>query len=489
MAIRDDVLVVGGGLAGMTAALAAAREGASVRVVTDSESTLQQASGLVDVLGYPNPHDARDGDRDGDGGDAGDGSSAPPVANPFDAIDSLPEDHPYQLVGVDALRGGLAIFDDATGDLYRGGHTERNALVPTVGGTVKPTARYPASVAPGLASDDRTTLLVGFDGDTDVDAPNVAAHLRAVGVPFDVGGVTVEFPGDPDGTDQQTRLAHALDTDEDGVRRRLAERVKRSLKRADDVFGDASDTDEGAATGSAVAGFGDVERVGLPAVLGRDRPRQVRDALAEHLDAAVFELPPAPPSLPGVRLRYRLRDALRDAGVAVTTGNPVVDHDVEPGAGDGGDAGKNAAPRITTIYADRNGTRTPYEPEAVVLATGGLVGGGIDSERDAVYEPVFDCPVSHPEDRYDWSDADAFGSHAFARFGVRIDADGRVLDADGDPLYANLTAAGGVVGGYDAAAEKSASGVSLATGYVAGRTASADASSSHPTPTDVTADR
>jgi glycerol-3-phosphate dehydrogenase subunit B len=294
-----------------------------------------------------------------------------------------------------------------------------------------------------------------------VDAPRIAAHLRAVGVPFDVGGVTVEFPGDLDGTDQQTRLAHALDTDEDAVRRQLAERAKRALAR------------NGGDDGFDVEDFGAVDRVGFPAVLGRDRPQQVRDGLAEHLDAAVFELPPAPPSLPGVRLRYRLRDALRDAGVAVTTGNPVVDHDA---TGD----------RITTIYADRNGTKTPYEPEAVVLATGGLVGGGIDSERDDVYEPVFDCPVSTPDDRYDWSDDDAFGPHAFAHFGVEIDADARVLDDD-DPEVANLTAAGGVVGGYDAAAEKSASGVSLATGYAAGRTAAE--STSQPTPTDVTADR
>jgi len=464
VAIRDDVLVVGGGLAGMTAALAAAREGASVRVVTDSESTLQQASGLVDVLGYPNPHDgANDEDDDGPASEYGDADAvASPVANPFDAMDALPAEHPYRVVGVDALREGLSIFDDATGDRYLGGHTERNALVPTVGGTVKPTARYPASVAAGLASDDRSMLLVGFDGDTDVDAPRIASHLRAVGVPFDVGGVTVEFPGDLDGTDQRTRLAHALDTDEDGVRRRLAERATRALKR------------DGGDDGFDVEAFEDVDRVGFPAVLGRDRPRQVRDALAEHLDADVFELPPAPPSLPGVRLRYRLRDALRDAGVAVTTGNPVVDHDAD------GD-------RIATVYADRNGTKTPYEPEAVVLATGGLVGGGIDSERDAVYEPVFDCPVSAPDDRYDWSEDDAFGPHAFARFGVDVDAHGRVLDADGTPLFANLTAAGGVVGGYDAAAEKSASGVSLATGYVAGRTAAE--STSQPTPTDATVDR
>jgi len=434
--ISDDVLVVGGGLAGMTAALAAAESGASVRLVTDSESTLQQASGLVDVLGYPNPH----GDGDAADGEGPEG----PAANPFEALAELPADHPYRVVGANALHGGLAAFDDATAGLYRGGHTEANALVPTVGGTVKPTARYPASVAPGLASDGRAMAVVGFAGDTDHDAGRIADHLAAAGVPFDVVGVTVDFPGDLDGTDQDTRLAHALDEDEGGARGELAERVERAVDAHDD------------------APAGGVDRVGFPAVLGRDHPAGVRESLADVLDAAVFEVPPAPPSLPGLRLRYRLRDALRDAGVAITTGNPVVDHDVDDG-------------RIDTVYADRNGTRVPYEPQAVVLATGGLVGGGIDSERDRVHEPVFDCHVAHPGDRYAWSDEDTFGPHAFARFGVEIDADARVLDADGDRAYANLTAAGGVVGGYDAPAEKSASGVSLATGYAAGRTAAADA--------------
>jgi len=445
MGITDDVLVVGGGLAGMTAALAASESGASVRLVTDSESTLQQASGLVDVLGYPNPHD-------GDGDDSGENAeAASPVPNPFDAIESLPADHPYRVVGEGSLRGGLAAFDDATGDLYVGEHTDANALVPTVGGTVKPTARYPASVAAGLASDTRSMAVVGFKGDTDTDAERIAAHLEAAGVPFEVTGVTVEFPGDLDGTDQDTRLAHALDEDEGSGRRVLANRVSRALDDADGL------------------GVDDVDRVGFPAVLGRDRPREIRSALADGLDADVFEVPPAPPSLPGLRLRYRFRDALREAGVALTTGNPVVDHDVEDG-------------RIETVYADRNASRVPYEPQAVVLATGGLVGGGIDSERDRVYEPVFDCHVPHSTDRYDWSDADTFGPHAFARFGVRIDGDARVLDADGDPTYENLTAAGGVVGGYDPATEKSASGVSLATGYAAGRSAAAAVTDSQQPP-------
>ncbi len=139
MAIEDDVLVVGGGVAGMTAALAAAETGASVRLVTKKQSTLRHASGLVDVLGYA------DGDL---------------LADPFDAIDDLPADHPYAKVGVEAIRDGLARFDDVTGERYRGEHTDTNALLPTHGGAVKPTARYPASAAAGLASDDRDVLLV-----------------------------------------------------------------------------------------------------------------------------------------------------------------------------------------------------------------------------------------------------------------------------------------------------------------------------------------
>ncbi|MEF8831291.1 MAG: FAD-binding protein, partial [Halobacteriales archaeon] len=148
--IESDVLVVGGGLAGRMAALASARAGATVRLVSHKQSTLRQASGLVDVLGRV------DGDT---------------VADPFGALDSLPPDHPYRTVGAAGIREGLAAFEAAVGDAYRGGHTDRNALVPTSGGTVKPTARYPASVAAGLASDDRDVLLVGFESVIDFDAP------------------------------------------------------------------------------------------------------------------------------------------------------------------------------------------------------------------------------------------------------------------------------------------------------------------------------
>ena len=412
MPIRDDVLVIGGGLAGSMAALAAAESGAQVRVVSHKKSTLRQASGLVDVLG------AVDGDA--------------PIVDPFGAVDRLPDGHPYRVVGVAGIREGLRRFDDVVGDRYRGSHTDRNALVPTHGGTLKPTARYPVSVAPGLASDERDTLLVGFRGLTDFDAVAAADHLAAAGVPFDVDGAVVEFPIDFRDDARTTRLATALDTDQDDVRDRLAEAVAAEL--------------------------GGHDRVGFPAMLGDDNDRAVREHLEDRLGASVFQIPTGPPSLLGMQLEDLLVDAVKRAGVRLSTGNPAVGYETDAG-------------ELTAVTVDRRGQSVPYHADEFVLATGGLVGKGIDSDREAVTEPLFGCHVPHPEDRYAWSESEAFGDHAFARFGVVPDDDLRPVDDDGDVQFPNLRAAGGVLGGADVAAEKSAAGVAIATGTYAGRRA------------------
>jgi glycerol-3-phosphate dehydrogenase subunit B len=356
-------------------------------------------------------------------------------------VADLPESHPYAAVGVEGVRAGLALFDSVVGDAYRGEHTDRNALVPTPVGTVTPAARYPATVAAGLASDPRDALLVGFETHS-FDAPLAAARLSAAGVPFDVRGVTVRFPGDfrPDAA--VTRLAAALDRDEPldgrGARAALARVVAPHLD--------------------------DAERVGFPAVLGDEDASAVRSTLARRLDADVFEVPTGPPSLPGLRLERRFERALEDAGVRVATGNPAVGYEAD------GD-------RLTAVRVDHNGRTTPFRADQFVLATGGLVGKGLDSDREAVREPLFDCHVPHPEDRTDWAALDPFGDHAFARFGVPTDGDLRPVDESGAPEVPNLRAAGSVLGGADVAAENCASGLSLATGTRAGRAAARDCAS------------
>jgi glycerol-3-phosphate dehydrogenase subunit B len=421
VAIDQDVLVVGDGLAGRIAAICASRAGARTRLVSESASTLQHASGLVDLLGYT---------PDGEG----------PLAAPLDALSALPDAHPYRRAGREAVEAGFALFDDVAGDTYRGSHTSKNALVPTGGGRVKPTARYPHSVAPGLAGEGRDVLLVGLAELPTFDAERAAAHLDDV-FAGEVRGATVQFPADLDADATVTRFAHLLDSDErasDGsgtVRRVLAERIEPHLSGQ--------------------------SRVGLPAVLGRDHTDEVRAAIERVLATDVFEIPMGPPSVPGLRLDDLLAAAVDSAGVLVETGNPVVGFEHSGDSSADGDT-------VEHVTVDRSGAEVPYTASQYVLATGGLVGTGIESDRERVREPVFDCHVAHPPDRYDWFEAEAFGAHPFARFGVDPDAELRPLDADGRPEFGNLRAAGAVLGNYDFAAEKSGSGVSLATGYRAG---------------------
>ncbi|MFC6767795.1 FAD-binding protein, partial [Natrinema soli] len=180
------------------------------------------------------------------------------------------------------------------------------------------------------------------------------------------------------------------------------------------------------------------------------RADAVRADLADRLGVDVFEVPMGPPSLPGMRLEDLLYDALEERGVRVTTGVPVVDYET-----DAGETGPNGPERIDRVVVDRNGSEIPHRADQYVLATGGLVGKGVRSERERVFEPIFDCHVPHAADRYDWFVDDIFGDQPYARFGLPVDRDLRPLDAGDEPEFSNLRAAGAVLGGYDFAAEKS----------------------------------
>ncbi|MFT4948645.1 MAG: glycerol-3-phosphate dehydrogenase subunit B [Natronomonas sp.] len=419
------VTVVGGGLAGAIAALSAARHReVRVRLLTAGETSLEAASGLIDVLGYV------------PGGEE-------PVADPFAAVSDLPAEHPYSTVGIDAVREGLALFDDIAGEQYAGDGTDRNALVPTHLGNLKPTSRYPVTVAPGVASREQRTTLVGFEELTDVDAALAADRLDRT-LPYEVWGTAVGLPVELDGVPETTDLAAELDSAYDRDRARGAfERFHDDLSR-DILMHDETD-----------------RRIGVPAVLGLEATEALRAELAATVESPVFEIPTGPPSVPGRRLERLLRGALETAGVELLTGHRVT------GTETTGDD-------ITALIAETGDGERRVKTEAVVLATGGLVGGGVEGTTAAVREPVFDCHVPAPEDRSEWAAETALGDHAFARFGVETDGELRPLEAGGRPEFGNLRAAGSVLGGYDFAAEKSGSGVSVATGYVAGRLAAED---------------
>lgn len=414
---ETDVLVLGRGLGAWAAARSArsAAQDASVHLVAGFDRPFDRLTGLVDVLG------TRPDERG-------------PVADPFAAIDALSDDHPYQIFGREALRDGLALFDEATRGTYAGSDTDANALLPTLVGTPTPAARYPAAMADGLASRDDDALLVGIRAIADFHAPLAAERLASADVPFGVEGVTIDPPVDPHGDAPSLAVAEALDANEpiDGRDATVRESLARAVASVHD--------------GQA--------RIGLPAVLGLGETRTVHATLRTAVDADVFEVPLGPPNVPGRRLEWLLFDELQAADVEGTIDVEVAGVETDAGA-------------VASMTFENEHGRWTVEPDAVVLATGGPIAGGVLADRDGAFEPLFDCHVPQPDDRSSWASTDPLGDHAFARFGVRTDATARPLSADGDPEFENLYAAGSVIGGHDAA-ERSRAGVALASGYVAG---------------------
>lgn len=415
-----DVLVVGGGLGGVTAALAAARAdaAASVRLVAPRDHPFDAESGLVDVLGYPEGVDD-------------------PVTDPFETLSALPGDHPCVRFGESALRDGLALFDRATSGTYAGAHTDANALVPTGLGSVRPAARYPAAVEPGLCSRDDSMVLVGIASLPDFDPSHAAKRLRAAAVPFDVSAI---------------RLSLAVSVDEHSPALSLARRIDEN-----ESVGRGVPIRESIARGIA-AQVDDPDRVGLPAVLGSDDAAPVHAAIEAELDAQVFEVPLGPPSVLGRRLETVLYGALESAGVTVDRGVDV-------------DAVSTAGGRLERLDVDDDTDAATVSPGAVVLATGGVAAGGVIATRDEVVEPRFGCHVPHPDDRRAWTDPAALGDHPLATLGVRLDDAARPLAEGGKPVAENLFAAGRLVGGHNLVAQHAVGGAALATGVAAGREA------------------
>jgi glycerol-3-phosphate dehydrogenase subunit B len=411
------VVVVGLGLAGLVAALAAAGRGARTLAVGRGYGTLRFRTGAVDVLGYM---DGR------------------PVASPGDEVralaDAVPE-HPYALAGADLAPGLEAVrAAAAAAGLALEGTLAGNRLVATAAGTLRPSCLVPASLA-GDWSGVRV-LVLGPAGYRDFQPELVARVLPEAASRYSLvlscRPLTVDLPAS--GRRHLDGLELARRFEDPAFRRDLVGAVRGRLDGA--------------------------TLVAMPAVLGLGRAAEVRAELADALGAPVVELPGLPPSVPGIRLELALAAALRRAGGAVQVGPAAR---VGPETGPAGWVELAAPGHPLRVPAGR-----------VVLATGGLASGGLRAtiEGDLV-ETVAGLPVRRePGDLYGAAFL-AAGGHPAHRAGVRVDSAMRPVGEDGQPLREGLFAAGGLLASADRAVELSADGISCATGWRAGREATA----------------
>jgi glycerol-3-phosphate dehydrogenase subunit B len=410
--MTHESVVIGAGLAGLTAALRLAEHGHHVVVVARGVGATHLAPATVDVLGY-----------------VGEERVDSPATSQKQLLERCP-DHPYGRVPREQLEAALTWFSGRVARLGYEGSLEENLLLPTAIGVAKPSALAPRTMRGGDLRAGGRFVFVGFRGFKDFHPFLLADNLVHARLPIPVTARAVE-------------LALPADRLGDVGGRRLAERFD-SSHYADwlvDSLEHKADPDE---------------RVGLPAVLGLRRAEETWQELESRLERRVFEVPTLPPSIPGMRLFESLTASLRAAGARLVLGATAVgattrDGDIE-------------AVRVTNA----SGT-VSYPAQSVVLASGGFASGGLEVDsRGSTRETVFDLPlIGIPKAGPPRFAPGYFDDQPLAGSGVAVDERFRPVASDGTPVYANLHAAGAIIGGAVPWKEKSGTGISIATGYAA----------------------
>lgn len=404
--MRYDVVIIGGGLAGLTCGIRLSEQGKRCAIVSAGQSALHFSSGALDLLAC-----LPDGQ---------------PVVQPLDALDELARQaprHPYSLIGAERI---AALLPQAQALLVRcampmlGDYRQNHQRMTPLGKFRPCWLSPPDSAIRGLpaTADWRRPLVAGIEGFLDFQSRIVAGTLQSQGIAARSGELKLPML--------------------DRLRRNPSEfravNISRVLDRAENRAALAEELTVLASGNDGVI---------MPACLGLDSPCAPTE-LSELLGKPVRLLPTLPPSVPGLRLHQGLLRRFRQSGGIVMPGDRV-------------ERAIQDAPEMA-LYT-RNHQDIPLRARQIVLASGSFFSNGLRAQFDRVVEPVFGLDVRFAAQREDWSRQDVFAAQPYMQFGVI--ADEQLHPAIGGKTADNLYAVGAVLEGFDPITQGCGAGVSM----------------------------
>jgi glycerol-3-phosphate dehydrogenase subunit B len=440
MDLSADIVVIGGGLAGFTAALEAHIRGRKVIVIQKGAGVTHLSSGAIDLADSPlrTPHDAYEEHRS--------------IERGIDEIIRREPDHPYTLLSrrlgnagfLDFLRRGVRQVM-AVLPLGWVGNLETNQLQITNFGILKPTALVQGSMAEGdiLSMNQAKILVVGIRGFVpfnsrfikdslfEIQASQPVPRLQFVGhLEIDVHGL--------EGKSSLSALEIAVRLDREETFVRFGQSLLAYIQGK--VY----------------------THLILPPVMGIINQEPILLALRKITGLQVAETLATPMSIPGYRLAQAIRHFLETKQIDLIEGQ-VVGYDGEHRL-------------VKSIRVHAGARRLKIKAKSFVLATGKYIGGGITRHQE-FREPIFNFPVyagQHSvtnQSVFQLTHSSISRSQPLFRSGLKTNELLQPFDQNGNPLFENLFAAGSILGGYDCIHDGTREGVAIATGSYAGQMA------------------
>ena len=411
-----DVVIIGGGLAGLTCGIALQQQGKSCAIVNNGQAAIDFATGSMDLLArLPNGENVTNFDR------------------AFDSLKAQLPTHPYSLIGKARVIEKAKEFELLAQKLKLGllGSVEQNHHRVTPLGGLRATWLSPNSVPTVIAEKPlsyNSIAILGIEGYHDFQPQLLADNLL-----------------------QQPQFAHMyihtgflrlpeLDFLRQQSREFRSVHIAQSLEQKVDFKALIQEIKQAA---------GNVDAVFLPACFGSDS-QEFFNRLQDGTDLQLFELPTLPPSLLGGRQHKILRHRFETLGGTMMNGDRALRAEFD---------GNRVKQIFTQIHENE-----PICAEHFVLASGSFFSNGLVSEFDEIYEPIFRVDMVksetfNPTDRFSWTHKRFASPQPYQSAGVVINEHCQVQKCG--QVLANLYATGMVIGGYNGIELGCGSGVAV----------------------------
>ena len=400
--MKFDIVIIGGGLAGLTAGISLEEKGLSTAIVSTGHSSLHFNTGSFGLLGY-------DADRK-------------PVASPADAISRLANNHPYVRTGMASLAPQAAQLLADAGITMAGSEAHNHLRISSTGIAAPAwlTLEGMTTVENLRQQGVKRAAIVGIDGYLDFMPRFIASTLEKAGIAATVKSVTTDA----------LRL----------MRKNESEMRAANISRI--LCGDR--LDRLAESINAVVKPGEADVILFPAVVGSENPDEY--ARLRRMSATPLYYCATPgASVPGMIIGRQLTSRYTRLGGMIFKGDSVV-------------AGQFDGDRLTEVKTQNLGSDS-LRADNFIFAAGSFFSHAIEVLPDRIVEPALGLDIDSPADRPELFGKDLFEPQPFMKAGIATDPALHAMRG-GRPV-ANLYVAGAALAATDSLSEASGSGVAM----------------------------